>query len=247
MNLSASLVLALLVLSLSASPGWSIDPPVLLKESVGSSPAGAPPPCGPIESVLDGNCANYRWYNVCSGYIWALGLPCGDAYGTIFRSGELSWVAPGNVVKRAITYYRNVVPNYNNTVDVHLDSDPDDDGCPPFVTVASDLRIDPGLRWNCSNFGVAIPGGVTSLVVRSVPGCGSAPRLATDGPFTAVCDPNGSDHSYYYNAFTGACLPWRHLSPTGRGDNFLTWLVIDGQPGTAIQEGSWGQIKGLFR
>ena len=57
----------------------------------------------------------------------------------------------------------------------------------------------------------------------------------------------GNDHSYYYGIDRSACIPWRLFSPTGRGDNFLYWLIVDtGCPPTATEATSWGRIKGLF-
>jgi hypothetical protein len=239
-------VLAVLAVAALAVPALAIDH-FLIKESQGDNPAGAPVPC-PLTASRNGNCNNYRWYNVCSGYIWIFSpIPQGDGFGTRFslHDGQVC-VTGGNVVKRTITYFRNVVPNYNQTVDVFLQTD-DGDGCKdPGSDLAADLNMDPGLRWNCSNFGVTIPSGTKNLIVKSTHDGGSSPTWATDGPFTAVCDPNGNDHSYYYNAATGACLPWRLLSPTGRGDNFLTWLIIDGTP-NAAEPTTWGNIKGLYR
>ncbi len=242
----ASLVLASILLSIPARPAQALDAPIALKESIGSPPAGAPPPCGPIGSVLDGNCANYRWYNVCSGYIWVYAPIALYSYSTIFRSDELPCIAAGHQVRRGITYFRNVSPGYNQSVDVLLESDPNGDGCPPFVTLASDLKLDPGLRWNCSPFGTVLPATVTSLIVRVIQRGYYAPNWATDGPFTEVCDPDGNDHSFYYDA-VGGCVPWRQLSPRGRGDNFLTWLVLDDEPESATESASWGQIKSLYR
>ncbi len=240
-------VLAVLAVAALAVPALAIDS-FVMKESQGDNPAGAPPPCGPISAQLNGNCANYRWYNVCSGYIWIFSaIPGGDGFGTIFRNTDgQTCVYPGNTVKRVVTYFRNVVPNYSQTVDVFLQCD-DGDGCKDAGSdIASDLNLDPGLRWNCSNFGVTIPAGCKNLIVKSTHDGGSSPTWATDGPFTAVCDPNGNDHSYYYPS-GGGCLPWRLLSPTGRGDNFLTHLIIDGTPNTATEPTTWGNIKGLYR
>jgi hypothetical protein len=244
-NLMVS-VLAVLVLVALAVPALAIDA-FVMKESQGTDPAGAPVPC-PLAASRNGSCANYKWYNTCSGYIWIFSqIPLNDGYGTRFSLHDgLTCVTGGNVAKRAITYFRNVVPNYHQTADVYLDVDADGDGCPPFVTLAQDLDLDPGLRWNCSNFAVTIPPGTKNLIVRSTHDGGTAPTWATDGPFTSVCDPAGNDHSYYYWAAGGLCLPWRQVSPTGRGDNFLTHLVIDGTP-NATEPTTWGNIKGLYR
>ncbi len=231
----------------TASSAAALELRGMIKESAGQPPAGAPPPCGPISAQRNGNCGNYRWYNVCSGYIWIFSsIPTGDGFGTRFSNSEgMFCVFPGNTVKRTVTYFRNVVPNYGQTVDVFLNRDNSGDGCPDAL-IAQDLNLDPGLRWNCSNFGVAIPAGVTHLIVRSTHDGGNAPTWATDGPFTQVCDPNGNDHSYYYPA-GGGCIAWRNVSPTGRGDNFLTHLIIDGGPHTPTKPVSWGEIKGLNR
>jgi hypothetical protein len=246
--------IALSLLALGG-PASAIELIGALRESVGGTPpAGAPAPCSigpypyvPGSGALNGTCANYRWFNLCSGYIWIFSFnPPGDMMGTLFKEADgLGCVAAGNSVKRAVTYWRNVVPNYNQTVDVFLNADPNGDGCPPFTTLAQDLNLDPGLRWNCSNFGTVIPAGVNALVVRFTLGLGTAPTFATDGPYTQTCDPNGNDHSFYYPSH-GGCIPVRQASPTGRGDNFLTWLVIDSAT-DATEPASWGKIKGLFR
>ncbi len=247
----AGSVLAVLVL---AAPACGIELIGAIRETGGDSPAGAPTPCSlpprpwvPGSGVLDGNCGNYRWFNVCSGYIWIFSVgPPDDSFGTLFKSADgLACVAPGNTVKRVVTYHRNVVPNYNQTIGLFLHSDPDEDGCPPFNTLAQNLNLDPALRWNCSNFGTVIPAGVNALVVRFTNARGYAPTFVTDGPFTYNCDPNGNDHSFYYPSI-GGCIPWRLLSPTGRGDNFLSWLIVDSATDTT-EPTSWGKIKGLFR
>jgi hypothetical protein len=59
-----------------------------------------------------------------------------------------------------------------------------------------------------------------------------------------VCDPLGAPRSFYYGINGNACVPW--VGPTGRRDNFLTWLVVDSGT-TATEQTSWGQIKGLYR
>ena len=239
------LLLVAVAVLCSARNASAIEPVGLLRESAGGSPAGAPTPCGPIGAQRNGNCGNYRWYNVCSGYLWAFntGNICG---GTQFGGALQPCVAPGNVVKRAITYWRNVVPGYNQTVDVFLDRDVTGNGCPDGI-VASDPRMDPGLRWNCSNFGSVIPAGINFLIVRAAINGGTAPTLTTDGPFSETCDPVGNDHSYFYSTSDcDGCTPWRQVSPTGRGDNLLYHLIVDGPP-TATQPTSWGSIKGLYR
>ena len=233
---------SVLALSIFVARASGIELIGAVRESAGGPPAGAPTPC-PLVLNLNGICGNYRWYNVCSGYIWlyASGPNC---VGVQFGGPSQHCVAPGNVVRRAITYWRDVVPNYSQTVDIYLDRDVDGNGCPDAV-MASDLDLDPGLRWNCSNFGTPIPAGANFVVVRTLTG-GSFPTIATDGPFTEQCDPVGNDHSFYYGTDCArVCIPWRNISPTGRGDNFLYWLIVDGPP-TATQETSWGSIKGLY-
>jgi hypothetical protein len=111
------------------------------------------------------------------------------------------------------------------------------------------LRLDPGLRWNCSETNTCFAS--TGAIVRLV-SSGSFPTLATDGPFSQECDPIGIPRSYYYGPGTTVCLPW--VGPTGRADNFLSWLVIDTPEesqcddcATAAEETSWGGVKGLYR
>jgi hypothetical protein len=223
----------------------------LLKEEQGESDVSLGP-C-PLAPNRNGTCANYRWYNVCSGYIWIYPLAHLEAVGAQFGGPQQPCVAPGNKVKRVITYWRNVNPNYYATVNVYLDRDDNGDGCPDGV-IASDLYMDPGLRWNCSNFNVTIPAGLSHVIVRQMNYCPAGyygcdhPRLdnsaATDGPFTSICDPAGVPRSFYYGVNGSACIPW--VGPTGRADNFLTWLIVDSGP-TSVEGASWGQIKSLYR
>ncbi len=250
----------LLVVSIVISqtpPTQAISPPVLVKESVGTGQL-APPPC-PLLPSLTGSCANYRWYNVCSGYIWAYSLPPGESVGVLFGGPAQPCVAPGNTVKRVITYFRepSFPPGYGG-VKVFLHRDDEGDGCPEGVLAASGAFY-PANRWNCSEFNTVIPPGLTHVIIRQMQDFSDAPSrqdargkefgnysFATDGPFNGSCDPVGVPRSFYYgygNTPT-TCVPW--VGPTQRDDNFLTWLIIDGAP-TAVEQRSWGQIKGLYR
>jgi hypothetical protein len=67
----------------------------------------------------------------------------GDAYGTRFNAPCVT--SAGHKVKRSITYYRATVPAYSQLVDVHLDRDNNNDGCPDGV-IWHDLGLDPGER-----------------------------------------------------------------------------------------------------
>lgn len=147
-------------------------------------------------------------------------------------------------MKRVVTYFRNIVPNCGQTVDTYVDRDADMNGCPEYV-LASQLNLDPGLRWNRWDTGVCIfppPG----MVVRISHDGGSAPSLATDGALSQSCGPQGVPRSYDYGIGGSQCRPW--VGPTGRADNFLVWLVVGfrGWP-IAVEEMSWGAVKGLFR
>jgi hypothetical protein len=216
-----------------------------VKESAGA-PGSATPAC-PLGANRNGTCANLRYYNQCSAYIWIYsGIPANDAYGTRFDGPCLA--SPAQLIKRAITYYRATVPAYGQTVDVFLDRDSNNDGCRDGV-IAADLGLDPGERWNCSNFHVCVPVQAgQSVIVRSVKRGSNAPNWSTDGPYSSVCDPVGLARSFYYPA-TGGCLPWSQVGPTGRNDNFLTHLIIDNDVTcvTANENATWGRIKGLFQ
>ncbi len=229
-----------------ASDAAALDA-IAVRETSGGGLAGRPQPCGPIGSLRDGTCANTRWYNLCSGYVWifASSIAGGEGVGTLFGGAAQPCIAPGNTVRRAITYFRNTYPGYKWGVDVYLDRDDDADGCPDGV-IAHALLDEPGTRWNCTNFGVAIPAGVNHVIVRTVRAICGAPTWATDGPFTETCDPIVNDHSFYYGRFESACIPWRQISPTERGDNFLYHLIVDGEV-TAVRTTTWGAVKGLFR
>jgi hypothetical protein len=210
-------------------PACAIEAQPLRESHREGSLIGAP--C-PLVSSTDGTGANLRWYNICSGYVWLFsGWAPGDAVGVRFGGPEQPAVNDGNTVKRAITYYRNVVVGYAQTVDVFVDIDSDGDGCPdaPYV---SDLNLDPALRWNCSEFDTPIPTGVTSLIVRTRLDGSLAPRLATDGPFSENCDPIGVQRSYYYPANSSECVPWG--GQAGRNDNFLYWLIVDSGTGDPV-------------
>ncbi len=238
-----------LAVVLAPIASFSFEPPTLARERDGSTPA-APSSC-PIRTSQTGTCANYHWYNVCSGYIWLYTRwERGEAAGMRFGGLENPCVIPGNRVKRVITYFRDVFPGYsgcydpNPNVEVTLDADFNNDGCPD-QTIATTGCFDPSLRWNCADFNVVIPPGVSSLIVRQIKrGSMIEPAFATDGPYSQVCDPAGVARSYYYGINGSACIPW--IGPTGRHDNFLSWLIVDGTV-TATKTTTWGQIKGLFR
>ena len=194
----------------------------------------------------NGTAANYRWYNVCSGYIWIYsGWRANEGVGVLYGGYGNEAVNCDSDIKRTITYYRNVCQAYDQTVDVYLDV-ATSAGCIA-GTIASDLNIDPGLRWNCSEFGANIPAGVNYVVVRTQHDGGYSPSFATDGPFSQICDPNPPARSFYYGLNGSACVPW--LGPGKDSDNFLNWLILDVSAPcvTAVQPTSWGKIKGLFR
>ena len=219
--------------------------PTLIKEATPKGAVGTP--C-PLNGNTNGTAANYRWYNVCSGYIWIYrDFVDGEGVGVLYGGPEQPQVNGDNNIKRTITYYRNVVPAYNQTVDVFV-STAEADGCPDMV-LASDLNIDPGLRWNCSQFNVSIPCGTNWIVVQtqSDGGDGGGPNFATDGPFTATCDPNSPNRSFYYGVNGSACIPW--TGPDGDYDNFLGWLILDASENcpNSSASASWGQVKGLYR
>ncbi|MFN0152536.1 MAG: hypothetical protein ACKVU1_17680 [bacterium] len=212
-----------------------------IRESAGVAFSGAP--CA-LATSTDGTAANYRWYNVCSGYIWIFTSWCDQSAGVLFGGPEQPEVNDQNVVKRAITYWRNVVTNYGQTVDIFLEPDFEGDGCPD-ARWLSDRGLDPGLRWNCSEFDAPVLSGVDYLIVRFDDVCGAAPTVATDGPFSEACNPNPIGRSYYYGSDLSECIPW--IGPSGRSDNFLFWLILDRPAPNAVEPSTWGAIKGLFR
>jgi len=231
---------AAIVVAFCASPALALEAR-LMKESAGAALIGAP--CA-LPTSTDGTAANYRWYNVCSGYIWIFSIGgLDEAVGVLFGGPEQPDVNDSNIVKRAITYWRNIVPNYSQTVDVLIDVD-SGDGCPDAPWL-QDLNLDPGLRWNCSAFGEQIPAGTEFLIVRGRHNGGAAATFATDGPFSETCHPNPPARSFYYGINGSACVPW--IGPNGRSDNFLYWLIIDRGAPNATQRDSWGAIKRLFR
>jgi hypothetical protein len=240
------LVVATLVTFFAFHPALAFEP-ILLKESAGAN-ANIGAPC-PLAGNTDGTAANYRWFNLCAGYIWiyTMGLP-GEGAGVLFGGDEQPEVRGGNDVKRAITYWRNTVAGYGRTVDIFVNADDEGDGCPD-TELASDLNLDAGLRWNCSEFNVDIPCETNYLIVRAQSdGRGGLPTFATDGPFAGECDANPVQRSYYYGINASTCLAWP--GKTDAADNFLYWLIVDaGEPcvPNATDSRSWGAIKGLFR
>ncbi len=229
-----------------ALPGLAIEP-VLMRERDGlGAPAGAPPPC-PLAPNRDGTCANYRWYNACASYIWIFHIGvAGEGVGVTFGGPSQTCVAPGNRVRRGIYYFRNVVPNYGQTVDLFLDADCNNDGCPE-ANLGSSLVFDPGLRWNCVNYGVCIP--CNGVILRQRHSGGVSPTFATDGPYKAACDPfHPPTHSYYYGVDGNACVPWVGV-PATDPDDFIMWLIVDSDAScvNATQRTSWGAIKGFYR
>lgn len=225
----------------SCSLADALEAPRLMKEAAG--PKAALDPGCPLEPNLTGDCGNLRYYNVCSGYIWLYTLPdVADEGAGVKFDGPC--IVPGNVIERAITYWRNVSPGYGD-IDVILDADTDDDGCPDY-NLETNNRMDPGLRWNCTTYvDRYIPVDAEAIILRAEKNSGAAPSWATDGPFSEVCDPIGTQHSYYYGLNGQACVPW--IGPTGRYDNFLWWLIVDSAPTSSIESTSWGVVKNLFR
>lgn len=244
------LVIALLLLLVTLQPVAALEP-VLMKESIGGD-ANLSTPCL-LTGNTNGTAANYRWYNACSGYIWIFtSWIAGEGVGVLYGGAGNEEVAGRNDIKRTITYFRNVVQNYNQTVDVFVDLG-DAGGC-IVRNIASDLNLDPGLRWNCSEFNVDMPCSDTSVyvIVRTQHDGGAAPTFATDGPFANACDPNPPQRSYYYGINGSTCVPWP--GQTDAADNWLQWLILDMSdpciccdPPNATRGASWGAIKGLFR
>lgn len=243
---AVSLVVGPLLSVLLAAPSHGFEPPVLIRERDGAGSV-APIPC-PLLPSLNGTCANYRWYNVCSGYIWLYQRMVDEHVGVLFGGATQPQVRGGNKVKRAITYFRNAWGDY--TVDIFVDVDRQGDGCPD-STIASYLDFYASTRWNCWDLNIDIPPGVEYLILRMKPDPPGPPpyrngvvTLATDGPYSQACDPLGVPRSFYYGVNRSVCLPWN--GPTDRDDNFLGWLVIDCGV-TQTEATSWGAIKGLFQ
>ena len=184
--------MAFALIMIAANPARTFDARAVRESSgVRATTSGCP-----LALNTDGTAASYRWYNVCSGYIWIYSCcNAGEGMGVLFGGVEQPEVNDTNRMKRAITYWRNVVPNYGNTVDIFVDQDFEGDGCPD-ASWQWDLDLDPGLRWNCSEFDVPIPGGAQYLIVRFRHDGGAAPSIATDGPFTETCDPLGTPRSF---------------------------------------------------
>lgn len=65
---SAGLIAVSAIIALPA-PSPACDPPFPLKESVNPWVPPMPSTCM-LQYALNGNCGNYRWYNLCSGCIW---------------------------------------------------------------------------------------------------------------------------------------------------------------------------------
>jgi hypothetical protein len=204
--------------------------------------------------TLDGTCANYKWYNLCSGYVWLWsGWPPGEGAGTRFGGAPQMCVAPGNTVKKAITYHRNVFPGYVAT-DVYLERDNDGDGCPNGA-MSSIANAELSVGWNTWTFNSVIPAGVNHVIVRMAADepQGSTFRLCTDNNlFFTQCIPGGSSRSFYYGVNGSPCTPWENTA--GAPENLLMWLIVDGQitgvglpPRGTSEPATWGSIKGLFR
>ena len=220
-----------------ALPAFAVEAVSILESDGLSAPAGANLPCS-ILSSLNGTCGNLRYYNICTGYIWIYNhWVAGAGVGVRFDG---PCIAPGHSLKRAITYYRNIAPGYA-PVDVHVDVDRNNDGCPDY-TIVSELSLDPALRWNCTALAdICVPADALAIIVRQVHRGGIVPTFVTDGP-TSPCDPLGTPHSYYYD---GQC--WGLFGPPGgREENFLTWLVVDQGCATSTASSTWGSLKGLF-
>ncbi len=244
--------LSAIILAASIVPGFALEAVMIRESENPNGPAGAPVPCSIITNrngTCSGTSLNYKWYNVCNNYIWIFnGWVSGEGVGVRFGGpgSNQPCVAPGKRVKRAIYYFRNIVPSWGQTVDLFLDADCNNDGCPE-GNLGSALNVDPGRRWNCVNYGVCIPCG--GVILRQTHDGGIAPTFATDGPFKSGCDPlHQPTHSYYYGVNGSSCVPWVRMAVTAP-DDFLAWIVIDNDGGcpTATENSSWGSVKGLFQ
>lgn len=235
--------LAAMLILLTFAPSAAVER-ILLKESAGIPANDYDGPC-PLSTSTNGTAANYRWYNVCSGYIWLYSGLVNEGVGVLFGGAEQPEVRGGNSIKRAVTYFRNTSSYY--AVIVALDADVEGDGCPDFTLATSWLS--PGERWNCSQFDLEIPCDLGHVIIRTTPDYDSANlALPTDGPFSNVCDPNSAARSFFYGINWSVCTPW--VGPDGSPDNFLYWLVVDSSepcPPNATAGRSWGEIKGLYR
>ncbi len=220
-------------------------------ETVNAGAAGSASPltgCS-LASNTNGTCANYRWYDVCSGYLWSYAFSTNEAIGVQFGGPEQPCVAPGNVIQRVIAYY-NVVPSGYPSVTVAIDRDDDADGCPE-ARLRTRAFVEPAQGWNCFEFDLTIPGGVSHLLVREVQKADPFHvRFVTASGHGACAAPT---RSFYYGPDGTSCEPW--TGPGGRPEEFLTWLVIDSgtptgiaAPGDPVEAATtWGHIKGLFR
>lgn len=229
----------------------AIDRGILIKEPPEPNDASQPTGCSlapyPWEDGVyprDGTCANYRWFNLCTGYLWLYDTGAGEGSSVQFGGPEQPCVSGGNIVKRAITYFYYTLPGYGQTVDITIDAD-DGDGCPD-ATLAADLDVDPAWRWNCSEFDVVLPAATSYVLVRAINDGWWAPYHATDmwrGEFG--CPPEGISHSFGYYSWAPPCVRWSDL--VGARENFRYWLILDGAPPNATKNMSWGAVKGLFR
>ncbi len=238
------MVLSMILLATSTAPAFAIESFMMFEAANPDGPAGAPAPCR-LNANRDGNCANYKWYNACAGYIWIFnGWVAGEGVGVRFGGPSQPCVNSSTRVKRGIYYFRNIVPSYGQTVDLFLDADCDGDGCPE-GNLGAALNVDPGLRWNCIDYGACIP--CDGVILRQLHDGGVAPTFATDGPFKTGCDPaHMPTHSYYYGIDGSTCVPWVGV-PATDPDDFFMWLIVD-SPGCVESSvnSSWGAVKGLY-
>ena len=225
----SSLIAALLVVVV-VSPVFALERRAV-RENDGVANSAARPGC-PLTPSMDGTLGNYRSYNLCSGYIWIYsGFQPGEGVGVRFGGpnqplGQRGCIGGG--IKRGIYYFRNTVPGYGQYVDLYLDTDDNDDGCPDGV-LSSVLNVDPAERWNCVNYGGGVGGAAESVILRQVRVGSIAPSFATDGPYSATCDPVGREaRSFFYGANGSSCVPWQ--GPTSRVDNIIALLIVDGYP-----------------
>lgn len=225
-----------------AFPVQALEPPALLRESAGMDAGSSFSSCS-LQPNLTGSCANLRYYNICSGYIWAFDIGDSQAVGTLFDG---PCIQPGSSLTRVITYYRNAVPAYSSGLEIHIDLDANSDGCPD-SSILTFQDVDVATRWNCIDLGpLCVPAGASGVIVRQVSAY-NTPRFVTDAGLAGSCNAIGSPHSFYYGKRAAECVPWRFNSPNGRDDNFLTWLIVDVGCETAAAPTTWGNIKSLFQ
>jgi hypothetical protein len=195
------------------------------------------------------------YYNLCAGWLWTWsGWAQGDEVGVFFDlptdCGKLAGEECAHL--GAWTYWRYTQPTYGYLVNFDL-WELDASYCKTNY-IGGVANIDPVERWNnFAGFGT-VTSDYCALIMTWVKG--TLPRLAsTSNPKNLAAPlacpgytvPAIPGHTFFWGGLTTQYCPPQYLADgQGPSEAFFD-ASFDCQMGSATENASWGEVKGLFR